>query len=353
METIECPVCGMTYTGKRCPVCGAKVKIRYRSRGQAAQAAPEPEPTFYDAPTGAQPTAVPKKKKAVQNGKKRMKASTLVVLCAVLASSLAGVFNNVSDSDTETRYEYTIDEDMYDYGIESQVIYDENGVRVEIQHFLTDDYTTEIHVHLVNDTNEDVRVSTELMTIDGVASDEWIYTLVEAHGEVDDVIRIYRSDLEELGVDAVHELSFSLLLRDDATYNEIDRTERLVFQTPVDGSVSHEVPEGTVVYESDVIRVTKLEPETEDDRFEMRYYVENLSDKDLSFLNPMDLEINGEELNSSYVYGPDIPAGCSGYLQVVAYDYDETVETIEGTVNVKEFGTWDDLDQFSVEYTNG
>nr|MCR5006292.1 hypothetical protein [Clostridiales bacterium] len=262
-------------------------------------------------------------------------------------------YHRVRDTGEDYRYEYVVDPDMTDYEIEPETVYDENGVKVEIQHYLRNDYMTEIHFQMTNDTDRDVRVSSELAAIDGVASDRTFYTLVGAHETVDDVIYIFDNDLTEMGLSEVHEFAFQLRIRDDETYEEIDRSERYVFQTPSEGSAQHAVPEGTVVYEKDGIRIRRVgvqKDEEQEDRFVMRYYVENDSDRDLSLFSQGSLTVNGEEVDSSYGYGPDIPAGCDGFIDVVVYDYAREVRSLEGTIAITEFDTWEDVGHFSIEY---
>ncbi len=351
MATIECPVCGMTYTGKRCPVCGAKVKIRYRQEAEAqsqTQAAPMPEPEVHEVPT----QAVPQLKK--KSAGKRTAAALMASICVVIAASIVGIagsFNRVRHSYEEQGYEFVMDPDMTDYEIDPETVYDADGVKVEIQHYLRNDYMTEIHFQMTNDTDHDVRVSSELATIDGVASDRTFYTLVGAHETVDDVIYIFDNDLAEMGLSDVHEFAFQLRVRDDETYEDLDVSERYVFKTPAEGSAQHAVPEGTVVYEKDGIRIRRIGTQSEEeDRFVMRYYVENDSDRDLCIFSQGSLTVNGEEVDSSYAYGPDIPAGSGGFIDVVVYDYTRDVRSLEGTMAIMEKDTWEDIGQLSIEY---
>ena len=354
--TIECPVCGMTYTGKQCPVCGAKVKIRYRQQAQAqAQMQPVPEPMPYEEP---QPTVTTVQNMQQRQQAKRSQARALPAVIAaigvIFASSIAGflgVANRARQSyqDYGYTYEYTIDEDMTDYGIEPQVVYDENGVKVVIEDFATNDYMTEIHFHLYNENDYPVRISSELATIDGVASTAWLYTMVDAYGEVDDVISIFDSNLEAMGLDAVHEFAFQLHVRNDDTYEDLGLSDRIVFKTPIAGTAQYTAPEGTVIYEGNGVRVTQVETMVEEDSFRMRYYVENDSDRNITVFSD-DLLVNGKEVESSYVYGPEIPAGSAGYIEAVVYDYSRTVRSVSGTVFLKEYETWDDIDQFEIDY---
>ena len=357
MNTIECPVCGMTYTGKQCPICGAKVKIRYRDRSQAqaqAQAQPAPEPIAYEDPQPTVTTAPSAQQRQGKRTPNRAAFGIMMAIMVIFASSFAG-FLGVSNSarrsyeDSQYVYEYTAYPGMTDYEIEPQVIYDANGVKVVIEHFRTNDYMTEVHLHFYNDNDYAVRVSSELATIDGVASEEWIYTMVEAQSEAEDAIYIFDSNLEEKGLQAVHELAFQLHLRDEDTYADLDRSERIVFKTPIEGAVQHTAPEGDVVYEKDGIRVKQIETRIEEDRFVIRYYVENHSDKDITVYGD-ELIVNGEEGTSSYVYGPEIPAGDVGYVDAVVYDYSDMVEDVSGTVFLKEYDTWNDIGQFDLGY---
>ncbi len=145
-----------------------------------------------------------------------------------------------------------------DATIEETVLYDADGVTVTATGFDAGaEYGPEIATRVENESGFTIDVTVEDVTVNGYQLGTGLFYVVAAPGEtLDSAITLYDYMLDDCGIDTVAEISLSIVVSDDATYEEIGTGDRVTLETSAAEDYAQAVDDsGEVLYEEDGIRV--------------------------------------------------------------------------------------------------
>ncbi len=144
--------------------------------------------------------------------------------------------------------------------LEETVIYDQDGVQVTATSLEEGFLGPEIRVTIANDTEQNLTVSSRLLSVNSYMMDTaGLYAEVAAGKKSNDAIALYQSDLDRAGIDAIGEVAFYLSFSDTDTYEEAGKSQLLTISTSAAQNIPPEEDlTGQELYRTDGIRVNSL-----------------------------------------------------------------------------------------------
>ena len=229
----------------------------------------------------------------------------IVSLLLIGALSVSLVSCKKDDAKTSVARKET--QDYKDFKIEQTTVtesdtFSENGVSVSVLGLAFEDYVTKIKLHVKNDTDDVLRITTANLSVNGLMCTESYFAQVEAKTEQDAFIEISNSWLGKMGVSTIAELEFMVKVF-DSLYNEILTSDILKVTTDAPSSYKQKYDaKGVVIYEKEGVRLVarSLAKSAHSDDYELEFYVENNQDTTISIASK-DVTVNKKELDALFV----------------------------------------------------
>lgn len=327
MAVVRCPECGNRLRTNYCDMCMKTVpfpglqKKATNWQARKYESPYEEDHTCIDFDEGkprkhtatVRTFTVPTKKKA-QTQTKKKKVTTIAVVLAVISlmSSLGSLFEGISEEFGEPVPEpdYAVDvyNDEYVPGsgvdglefsavVPAQIYHSEGiSITVESSGSYYDDFA--VLVEIVNDTDQDITVSTNLLSVNGVMlPTSGMYLDAPAGEATQAYLTLYSYDLEEVGIKQVANVQFGLDIWETDEYTDIDSVELITLETDVGAFVQTVDDSGEELYNDGSVRLVLKEVEV--DSYAdgtMKLFAENLSGNMVTISAP-NFQINGEEID--------------------------------------------------------
>ena len=179
--------------------------------------------------------------------------------------------------------------------IASREVYNDGEIIVTVDHaqLYYDDYA--VFMTVFNESDEDILVSSDLLSVNGYMHESGFYADVEAGSAVQEPLQLYTWELEEDGIQDVAEIAFYLNFYREDDYADLARSELITLETEIaDTYIPPEAPNGMDLYADEDVLVRLVSCIDNSGNIAMRFYMENLSGEDLSISTPL-FCINGEE----------------------------------------------------------
>lgn len=141
-------------------------------------------------------------------------------------------WENIADTDC-----ITIKTSMYDQmdvtvDDEGQVLYDEDGIKIVGKYVDDSDFWgTAILLYIENNSDENVMIQTDNLSINGFTLDSYFSPTVYAGKKAYEDITIFSSDLEENDITSVDEVSLTFKFINPDTCSTISETDEITFAT--------------------------------------------------------------------------------------------------------------------------
>ena len=227
-----------------------------------------------------------------------------VLLFSVLMLSLASCKNKGDAKASVVRKENV---DKQTFQIEQTAVtksdaFEDSGVSVSVTGLSYEDYVTKIKLHVKNDTDDVLRITTANLSVNGLMCTESYFAQVEAGTTQDAFIEISNSWLGKMGISKIAELEFMVKVF-DSLYNEILSSDILKVTTDAHGSYRQNYEtSGVVIYEKDDVRLVarSLAKSAHSDDYELEFYVENNKDTAIS-IAAKDVSVNNQEIEALFV----------------------------------------------------
>lgn len=141
--------------------------------------------------------------------------------------------------------------------VEEAELYNENGISVTVTGMKDSLFGPEISVTVANDTEQNVTVSTQLLSVNGyMLSTSGLYCDVAAGKKAADSISLMSSELDEAGIETIAALEFYLSIYDSDSYDTIAKSELITVNTSAAEGFTQEVDDsGDVIYDANGVRV--------------------------------------------------------------------------------------------------
>ena len=303
------------------------------------------------------------KRKTTDQKKKKITTIAVVMAIISLVSSLSSLFEDISSDVPEPDRSVEVYNDAYVPGgqvdglelssvVPAQIYYTEDiAITVESSGSYYDDFA--ILVEVVNNTDKDITVSTNMLSVNGVMLPTSGMYIEAPEGETtQDYLTLYSYDLEEVGIKQVAYIEFGLDIWETDEYTDIDSVELIILETDVGAFVQTVDDSGVELYNDGSVRLVLKEVEV--DSYAdgtMKLFAENLSGNTVSISAP-NFQINGEafdvflwntlrsntcSISNTYMYGLD-DLGIKELSQIEEISFDLHVEYmddwyVEQTIN--------------------
>ncbi len=195
--------------------------------------------------------------------------------------------------DDDIKRSTTVFADAY---IEETELYNADGITVTAVGFDAGaDLGPEVTVRVVNESEAIVDVIAEDVAVNGYMLDPGLLYIVAGPGEtVDDALMLYGTYLDARGIDTVAEISLNIAVKDDASYTDIGKGDRITLVTSAGEDYAQEADDsGDVIYDKDGIRVISrglIEDSSWDGYLVL--YVENNTDMHI-MISSSNVSVNG------------------------------------------------------------
>lgn len=229
------------------------------------------------------------------------KKIVLVLLAGVLVLSLCACGTkeeSVSIKDADIYSEYKIKEatitDKKDFSAEN--------VSVTIGEITYEDVTTKINLHVKNERQDTVTVTTADLSINGLMSTEAMLLTLEAGEEKDSYIQISNQWFGEMNIETIKEIEFLIKVYDERN-DEIAKSEVLRIKTDAPWTYKQKYQEdGYIIYDKGGITISVLEMKKSElsNDMELVFYAENKTDKTISVMSS-DVSVNGTPIDPLFV----------------------------------------------------
>lgn len=217
-------------------------------------------------------------------------------------------------------------------------LYEENGIRL-ILGWNGGEITGDIPVFLVNSTGRDIYACTEGVAVNSCMVDD-VFFYCEASRNTTSMSQLWIDmvNLQNLGIDAVREISLQLSIVDDDDYMRLNQQGETVSFGP-GGNLSIPLAQGEPVYQTEELTVLYQGAYRDPNgQWHLRFYLQNHTGEQ-RLISAEDLHINGEETNL-YLYQNLFPHTYA-VLDQQLYDAErlqlaapEDIRTLEFTLTV-------------------
>ena len=264
--------------------------------------------------------------------------------------------DNNNDSDADTDSDNTDENVSVDVNssIAEQVVYDENNIKVTATELTYEEYYGPTISFLVeNNSDKDISVSTENVTVNNIVFSAYMYSDLKAGKKAYSDMSFYETDLASYGITEIGTIEFNLHIYETDTYDDIDDSD--VIKLIVNDDVSFvPAPKGDKIYSKNGITVYTEKCNKEDDDYYdyvTRLFIVNESDKYIS-VRCEDVSVNGFMLDP--YCSAAVPAGKMAYSNLYFYQSDlddnkiDKIEEVEFYLDIYDYNTYDDIDESEV-----
>lgn len=282
-----------TEKGHECVSFGEKRKVTWA--GSSAHRDEKGHACISFEKKEKKPLLKPSVKKPAPGKTKLPTAVAVIIAVLSLLPSLFGIFEDMSGAESvpAPEPEAPIYENVP--AIESRELYNDGKIIITVDHadLYYDDYTVFMTVY--NESEEDILVSSDLLSVNGYMHESGFYADVEANSAVQEPLQLYTWELEEDGITDVAEIAFYLNIYREDDYADLARSELITLETEIaDTYIPPEAPNGMELYADEDVLVRLVSCSDNSGNMELQFYMENLSENSLSISVPA-FYINGDE----------------------------------------------------------
>lgn len=246
--------------------------------------------------------------------------------------------------------------------IESQVIYDSDGVKITAKDIEYGGWLgPEMSMLFENSMDKDIMVQAEYVAINGIMVDPMLSCDVASGKKANDTMTFSLDDLESYGIRGIQEIEIVLNIIDADSYSNIAKSEIITLKTNIDESYIQEYyDEGAVAFEEMGIKVV-IKKVSDIDSFwgsDVLVYIENNSEENVT-IQTRDVSINGYMVDP--IFSAQVASGKKAYDSITFFDSDleengiEDIEDLELYFHVydsDEWGTLFESDIVSIRFNN-
>ena len=311
MEIQRCPECGQRLKSNYCDICMKKVPFRGKQANQytdpwdassAHRSEKGHECVSFDAeqPKAKPVKTIPRPKKKTPAKPQTAKGVAITVALLSLLPAVFGILENVTDigaaPEPEYNYEAYVEADVPQ--IAPTELYNDGEIQITVGS--AGEYYGEyaVSVMIENDSDRDVTVCTDLLSVNGYMVDSGLYADVEAHESQQTFMQILSYDLEDNGITDIAEIAFCLDIYDAKDYETIAFTDPITLKTDIaEGFVQTVDDSGWEMHRDENLRIVYQGAEIyEYGDGNLQFYLENLSAERVSVTVDV-IYINGEPVS--------------------------------------------------------
>lgn len=377
MNVQRCPECGKRLNTNYCDICMKKVPfggVKLANRrdpwenrdGSSAHRMEKDHECVSFEKTEKKSFPKPVQKQTTASNKRAAPLLGIILAVLSLIPAMFGLFEEAADSVAVPEPEYNIYEGFVlagDPGAEgvpgviAGEIYNANGIRITADDagLSYGDYT--VLMTIFNDTEQDISVSADLVSVNGYMLPYGMYQDVPAGESAQMDLTLYAHEMEKTSIVQVSDVTFSLDIYEEASFQQIAGGELVTVKTEYDGSSEPAVDiSGMELYYdgSLCVLLSNVNLSGYGD-CELDLYIENLSGSTVNVYSG-DIWVNGEQVQGYYWKGlrPNTRAVDSAYIyELDNLDIKELAQINEITIDlyVDYMDGWDVVETISEKIT--
>lgn len=233
--------------------------------------------------------------------------------------------------------------------IEETELYNEHDIVVTAKSYDAGGiFGPEVAVAIENNSDKNILVSTADLAVNGyMMNNSCLSCQVAAGKAANSEITLYRSDLDESGIETVGTMEFSIQVSDYDTWDEIDTSERITLNTSLaEGLVQPVDDSGDLIYDDNDVRV--ICKGLKEDAFwdgQVVFYIENNGSRSVS-ISADQVSVNGYMTDVSLwadLYAETKNVNGMYLLDVEEIETLDEIENIEFTLSIIDEDTWETI----------
>ena len=321
MSIQRCPECGIRLKTNYCDVCMKRVPfkgLRYGQGSSAHRMEKDHECVSFEkekkVPWGGSSAhrtekghkcvsfeskekktfSLPKLSKPAASKKKTAPGLAILLALLALLPNACNIVNDLSGAEEVTPEPAAVSYRGNIPSVEPREIYNADGISVAVDcaDIYYDDYT--VFMTVVNESEEDVIVATDLLSVNGFMHQSSYYAEVEAGSSVQETLQLYSWEMDRDGIDEVAEIAFYLNVY-QTDYSEMARSELITLQTEAYGTYEQQpFLDGWELYTGEDVAVRLVSYGDSGGNYDLQFYLENLSEDTVS-VSAESIRVNGEE----------------------------------------------------------
>ena len=233
--------------------------------------------------------------------------------------------------------------------VESHVIFEDSGIKITVKELDMDAFFgPELKFLIENDTEEDVEVTVNSVSVNGYAISSYLFTDVSAGKKANDYISLSESDLEERGISVIADIELDFIVYKNDSWDLICQSDMIRIETSAAVGFVYTYDESGVEAYNDngVLIVTKGIDEDEFLGESVVVYIYNKNDAAVT-VSARNVSVNGFMLDP--IFSVSVPAGKHALQKLYFFDSDleeneiEHLDDVEITFYIYYTDTWDDI----------
>ena len=228
--------------------------------------------------------------------------------------------------------------------ITSQVIYDEEGVRITATEIGESWSGIDLALHIENYSNRDIMVQAKDSSVNGYMVYGLMSPDIEKGKSVNASIRFDSDKLEECDIEKIAVMEFRFHIIDLNTWDTIKDSDMIRVETTAAADYVQDYQnDGKVIFDSKGIKIVEMGISVGDDIWgpSAVFYIENTSDRNIG-VQTRDVSVNGIKVDA--IISEEIVAGkkAVAHMQFMQDEFDENgIEEINDIELCFHFFNWD------------
>lgn len=252
-----------------------------------------------------------------------------------------------TQAETDQAQDPTHEADPGAASVDGDIILDQEGIRVISKGIEDDDFWgAQVSLQIENNAGKTLTFQPRNVSVNGYMVDPTMSEKIDDGGQVDTSLS-FLDDLEDMGIDTITEVEFSLHIYDEDWDTYID-SDPIVIKNPDAGSYTQEYDDsGDVLYNENGIKIVS-KGLVEDDFLgpSITTYIENNSGQDIT-VQVRDVTVNDAMIEPAF--SVDILDGKRAISSMTFFSSDleeidvETIETVEMYFHIFDLDEWDTI----------
>jgi len=239
-----------------------------------------------------------------------------------------------------------IDQAENNMGIEEELLYDENDVKITVLKMEKNEIQTILTLRIENQTEKDCTFYAEDISVNNCMIMGSCYQVVDAGKKANTKIYLHNDEMEACGIERIGKIEFSIKMHEKDKYDDMLSTGPLCVKTNYANENDYVYDDsGYVFYDDKDIKIVFKEI-SEDEMYlgpSLVFYVENKTNRSVAVMEE-DFSVNGYMVNA-YLSAYLPPGKCAfSYMTIMETDLNEygikEFSEIEMSFRILDRNTW-------------
>ena len=272
----------------------------------------------------------------------------LVVMLALVVTG-CGSSSKKSDNNKNAKGIENVSKGDTKANIKEQVILDENGVKITMKSIdYSSRYDVEIKLLVENNTDDDISVQVDDLSINDIMIYPVFYANVNAGKKVNETIDLSKEDLELANITTIGTIELSINVYNPNTWKDITTKKGIKVETDAKNYVQKYNTDGKLLYDQEGIKIYFLKLDQSNSLWgaDMYLYIENNTKQNIT-VQANDVSVNGYMIDP--MFSATVNAGKKIYDTITFFNSDldkneiTDIKEVELKFDIFDPDTWEDI----------